>query len=81
MMPFIMGDPSTLPVALHSYLDLIDACDLTRGRHAYLSVAEARVSAGQTQRRPGVHTEGTTASSWGGGSWGGCGDGLGVYME
>lgn len=88
MMPFIMGDPATLPLDLHPYLPIIDACGLARGRHAYLSVSESVVQAGQTQRRPGIHTEGTAAIGWGGGSWGGCGgtrwggcaQGLGDYM-
>lgn len=59
MMPFIMGDPSTLPVELHGYLPLITSCDsITPGKVAYLTVTEGRVQGGDTQRRGGIHTEG-----------------------
>ena len=79
MMPIIMGDPSTVPRHLHDYLPMIDACDLARGRHAYLSVTESVVR-GAIQRAPGIHTDGTCSLGWGGGGWGRSGPGLGIYM-
>lgn len=72
MMPFILGDESTLPPELRGYVPLIAQCDrLERGRVAYLTVNESLVTAGASQRRGGVHTEGTATVGWGGGSWGG----------
>lgn len=73
MMPIVMGDSDTLPVALRPYQPMIDACDLTPGDTVYLTVHESMVNKGATQRRAGVHTDGTSAGPWGGGSWGGSG--------
>lgn len=80
MLPFIMGDDDSLPGAVRPYLPIIRACSLTLGRHAYLSISESYVRKGETQRRPGVHTEATRSIGWGGGSWGGRVEGAGVYM-
>jgi len=82
MMPFIMGDPSTIPVELHGYLPLVDACDsITPGKVAYLTVTEGHVQGGDTQRRGGIHTEGgfrLFGGGWGGGRFGGgVGNGFG----
>ena len=72
MMPFVLGDPSTLPEELHGYLPLIDQCsELVPGEVAYLTVNESVVRAGASQRRPGIHTEGTSILCWGEGGWGG----------
>ncbi len=75
MMPFVMGDPSSIPAELHGYLPMIDACPLGDevGKVGYLTIDERYVAEG-SQRRAGVHTEGFGTASWGGwggGSWGG----------
>ena len=87
MLPFMLGLPSTLPDEYHGYLELIDACrveDAEQGKVCYLSVSEGIVPAGQTQRRPGIHTEGHPSLGWGGGGKGGWGGGAagwrGLYM-
>ena len=79
MMPIIMGDHATVPNELRRYCPLIDACDLRPGSTVYLSISEGECF-GATQRRPGVHTEGTSLLGWGGGAWGSSGIGLGIYM-
>lgn len=71
MMPIITGDPQSVPSHLHGYLPLIDSTGLERGQLSYLTIHESLVLPGQTQRRPGVHTEGTAIYGWGGGGWGG----------
>jgi hypothetical protein len=76
MMPIIFGDSASIPEHLHGYLPMISRCGLPPGKLAYLTVHESMVSAGESQRRQGVHTEGTAGNSWGGGSWGASG----VYM-
>lgn len=73
MMPFVMGDHSSLPPDLRCYAPMIDACgveDAELGRVGYLTVDE-RVVAGESHRRGGVHTEGWGTVGWGGGNWGG----------
>lgn len=70
MMPIIMGDRGTIPKHLQPYSALIDRCDLTPGDVVYLTVHESVVSSGSTQRRVGIHTDGTSAGPWGGGHWG-----------
>jgi hypothetical protein len=71
MMPFIMGDKNTLPDYLHGYLSIIEKCSkIESGKVAYLTITESAVKAGNSQRRPGIHTEGTKSSGWGDGSWG-----------
>jgi len=70
MMPIITGDASSVPRYLHGYLPLIAATGLAAGKLSYLTVHESFVLPGQTQRRRGVHTDGTVLSCWGGG-WGG----------
>jgi len=73
MMPFIMGDPATIPGYLHGYLPMIDKCSsIERGKVAYLTVHESLVKSGDSQRRGGIHTESydsTKQGGWGGG-WG-----------
>lgn len=74
MMPIIFGDPSSIPLELHGYLPLIEKCNrLTPGLVAYLTVHESLVQKASTQRRPGIHTDGTNMMSWGGSGWGGGG--------
>lgn len=77
MMPVIHGEPDSVPRSLHGYLGMMAVCDFVRGSTVYLTVHESHVSAGSTQRRPGVHVESPSAFAWGGG-WGG--QKLGLYM-
>lgn len=88
MMPFVFGDKSSLPKEYHGYLPLIEKANFAKGSVAYLTIHESVVEKGSTQRRPGLHTDGTSGeqadgsiseSSWGGGgysggSWGGGGE-------
>lgn len=80
MMPIVMGRPETVPAWLSQYLPMVDACALEHGSTVYLSVHESWVQAGQTQRRPGVHTDGGAAIGWGGGQWGSTARERGIYM-
>jgi hypothetical protein len=87
MMPFIMGDHSTIPYELRDYIPMIVSCGIEPeqiGKVGYLSVMESVVTSGLSQRRPGIHTEKHPSLKWGGG-WGhGASDGAarrdGVYM-
>lgn len=59
MMPFIMGDPSTLPVELHGYLPLITSCDsITPGKVAYLTVTYYKLSDGFYGLKGAIDQEG-----------------------
>lgn len=73
MMPFVLGDRASLPDDLADYWHMIEEADCTfePGRIAYLTVQESWVRVGETQRRPGIHTDGTAVFGWGGGAWGG----------
>jgi len=97
MMPFVIGYKTTLPEEYRQYWPMIVACKGLRqeeGHIGYLTIHESTVSAGSSQRRPGLHVEtpgvimtngGETAMSvlahWGGGD---TGDGYqllgGIYM-
>jgi hypothetical protein len=87
MMPFVMGEPDSLPLELCHYQPLIDACQIEEeelGKVGYLTVTETEVEAGTSQRRGGAHTERHPSASWGGGGWGkgrwgGGGWGKGIY--
>ncbi|RHY40643.1 hypothetical protein DYB26_009974 [Aphanomyces astaci] len=62
MMPFVMGDISTLPLSCQRYHDLIMQCLATnssgeRGEVGYLTIHEGVVEAGTSQRRGGLHIE------------------------
>mmetsp|Transcript_18520 Transcript_18520/g.34481 ORF Transcript_18520/g.34481 Transcript_18520/m.34481 type:complete len:402 (+) Transcript_18520:146-1351(+) len=60
MMPFILGQPESLPQDLRCYYDLIRSCPYVKeeeGKVAYLTVQESDVHAGQSQRRRGLHIE------------------------
>lgn len=75
MMPFVMGDPGSIPEFLHGYLPMIESCQLELeqlGKTGYLSVTETRVITRVSQRRAGIHTEKHPGIGWGGGGgWGG----------
>lgn len=61
MMPFVLGERSSLPDYLQPYYPLIDACPFYKeefGNVAYLTVHESfEVKEQSTQRRPGLHIE------------------------
>lgn len=66
MMPFVMGDRSSLPQELWPYFDMIlSKCPVDEsemGQVMYLSVQESFVKASDTQRRAGLHVEAPAAS-------------------
>jgi len=69
MMPFRMGDKSSLPEDLWHYWPMIEECDVPReekGKIGYLTIHESQVAAGETQRRPGLHIESPGALQSGG---------------
>lgn len=70
MMPVVMGDWSTVPEAARKYVPMMEQCRFDPGGVVYLTAHESMVEAGHTQRRAGVHTDGTATSGWGGGGWG-----------
>lgn len=71
MMPFLFGDPDSLPPELWGYRPILDQCrGIEKGRVAYLTITAGEVTAGKSQRRGGIHTESTKILAWGGG-WGG----------
>lgn len=80
MLPILMGDWESVPAPCRRYVPLIERCRLRPGSTVYLSVSEGLVEAGETQRRPGIHTEATSGLGWGGGGWGSTEPELGVYM-
>lgn len=60
MLPFIMGDETSIPVHYRHYCPLINACPVPLeefGRVCYLTIQESEVDGGTSQRRPGIHTE------------------------
>ena len=58
MMPFIVGDPNSLPEQYHGYSQLIDSCwGIRRGELCYLTIQESMVKKNDSQRRPGLHIE------------------------
>lgn len=61
MMPFVMGDPSSLPPQLHAYLPFVEqALQVVpgeRGKIGYITIEESWVEAGATHRRSGLHTD------------------------
>ena len=72
MMPFVMGNPESLPQELRGYWNMIGKCVQClaapegeptcdpKERVGYLTVHESVVPEGESQRRPGLHTEGFT---------------------
>jgi len=77
MMPIIMGNLDSIPNYAKQYEDMIEKCDFEKGTTVYLTVNESVVQKGKTQRRPGIHTDGTNKAGWGGGGWG---NKEGIYM-
>ena len=71
MMPIIAGDSKSIPAELHGYLPMLAETGPEKGETVYLTIHESVVLPGQTQRRPGIHTDGTAIQAFGGGAWGG----------
>ena len=72
MMPFIIGDKTSIPIDYRHYYPLIEKCyrdENEMGKIGYLSITESLVKKGTSQRRPFIHTEKTSMGPWGGG-WG-----------
>lgn len=85
MLPFIMGEKTSLPDELQKYYDpLVAQCPLgfdEMGKVCYLSITERFITKGDTQRRGGLHLEApihrcsfrpgnTFRARWGGGTMG-----------
>jgi hypothetical protein len=62
MMPFVIGDPASIPQEYRQYVELLQRCkgynsSSEKGRIGYLTVQESLVHGGESQRRPGLHLE------------------------
>ncbi|RHY40644.1 hypothetical protein DYB26_009973 [Aphanomyces astaci] len=62
MMPFVMGDITSLPTSCQRYHDIIVVClaknsSGEHGKVGYLTIHEGMVEAGTSQRRGGLHIE------------------------
>lgn len=84
MMPFIQGDPSSLPTEYRSYGGIVSTTFLEWGSIGFLTIDESYVMTGTSQRgysrmgaKRNVHVEvgrRTGKNRWGGGSWAGKGN-------
>jgi hypothetical protein len=80
MMPYVQGDPGSVPTAYATYRDIIKAVYVKKGAIGFLTIDESRVDAGKPHRgdraRHGraLHTEAGRLPGaiyvWGGGGWG-----------
>jgi hypothetical protein len=82
MMPFVLGDPSSLPDDLDEYRSsLMDVCALRpqhTGEVGYVTIDE-KILHGAPHRRGGLHVDGVYrggAGGWGGGGWGSVSTGM-----
>lgn len=62
MMPFVIGDPASIPEEYRQYVELLQRCQgykcsSEEGKIGYLTIHESLVQGGETQRRLGLHTE------------------------
>lgn len=60
MLPFVMGEKTSLPEEYHHYWPLVEACNVPQqelGKVGYLTIQESIVPMGLSQRRPGLHIE------------------------
>ena len=80
MMPFIQGDPDSLPHELSQYASVIEGAVLSDGCMGYITIDESYVDAGKSQRGYGngertIHTEACRSKdgllTWGRPTWGG----------
>lgn len=80
MMPYIQGEPTSVPDCYQSYFDIISNVFLKRGDVGYLTIDESPVLAGSPQRGArakygrAIHTEAGKRPygmyGWGGSGWG-----------
>lgn len=80
MMPFIQGEPDTVPLAYSAYRDIIASVFLKKGDFGYLTIDESVATAGKPHRGDrakyarAIHTEAgrhpDSMYAWGGGGWG-----------
>lgn len=80
MMPFVQGDPDSVPAEYCAYTDIIAATYLEAGKIGYLTIDESPVSAGEAHRAAhakyarALHTEAgrwsPTTYNWGPPPWG-----------
>jgi len=80
MMPYIQGDPDSVPEAYRSYSPIISSVFLRKGDIGYLTIDESMVKAGKPHRGDraktarALHTEVGRIPGmiycWGGGGWG-----------
>jgi hypothetical protein len=90
MMPFVQGDPESLPAKYHPYSEAVKTLVLEPGKIGFLTIDEAFVTAGKSQRgynsanaKRNVHIEvghRDGLNFWGGGG-GGWGRGMGTILE
>lgn len=62
MMPFVIGHPESIPPEYRQYVKLLQLCQgyecsSEEGKIGYLTIQESLVREGDSQRRPGLHTE------------------------
>eukprot|EP00927_Polykrikos_kofoidii_P057546 TRINITY_DN51692_c0_g1_i1.p1 TRINITY_DN51692_c0_g1~~TRINITY_DN51692_c0_g1_i1.p1 ORF type:complete len:387 (+),score=29.10 TRINITY_DN51692_c0_g1_i1:50-1210(+) len=72
MMPFIMGEPNSVPHAYRQYWPLIEACNLTGSEKlkvGYLTIQESLLLVGESQRRGGLHIDSPGAQLSQGGNY------------
>lgn len=80
MMPYIQGDPDSVPVELQDYAKIIEDIVIKRGDLGYLTIDESPATQGQPHRgrrrkhERALHTEAGRHPDklyvWGGGGWG-----------
>ncbi len=80
MMPYIQGDPSSIPEQYHAYANIIRDVVVRHGDIGYLTIDESVVTAGRPHRGArakydrAIHTEAgrhpDMKYAWGGGGWG-----------
>lgn len=80
MMPYIQGDPDSVPSEYRAYADIIGSVFLDKGDIGYLTIDESIAVAGKPHRGEraktdrALHTEAGRRPgrvySWGGGGWG-----------
>lgn len=80
MMPYIQGDPASIPSAYGSYSDIIGSIYIKKGDIGYLTIDESFVVKGHAHRssraktKRAIHTEAGRIPgkvyAWGGGGWG-----------
>lgn len=69
MMPYVQGDPDSLPDGLEAYHDFVSGFAFKVGKRGYLTINESFVDAGDSQRGYGngertLHTEGCKYNRW-----------------